>query len=87
MTPPAEGLDNILVVDGVPATAKSKLEKLLQKLWKETYRTFLHFCSLNPKCATDGHVVVKSSGLRFSHSVGIVRWGNGMVRKRSEGWC
>ena len=49
MTLPAEGLDNILVVDGVPATDKVKLEKLLQKISKDfsqgdrTYRLFPDF--------------------------------------------
>ena len=44
-----EGLDNILVVDGVPVIDKSKLEKLLQKISKDFSRKG---CPIKPENIT-----------------------------------
>ena len=85
---PAGDLDNILVVDGVPVIDKSKLEQLLQKISKdsfrellegllvdETYLMLLCLYGFDPRCTTDSHVIiVKSSYLLLRQRVDICWW-------------
>ena len=44
-----EGLDNLLVVDGVPVIDRSKLDKLLQKIAKDFSRKG---CAIKPENIT-----------------------------------